>query len=287
MGKKVVCDWDDAYDLIADENAAYPFWGEGKFTGTTKNGLKIAHKLSEHPVDQMKKNLRRISAATMPSRQLAKDWDYYVKTVAIQNYLPEYYWRDVSLIRKKVQLIGWGGSLSHLTSFSHSGVQEALRKVLNKHNDWIFLLCGDDRILKQLPFKDRVAHQHYVTWMDWPKTLSLYDIGIAPIAQPYDARRSWLKVAEYIACGIPFIATKGAPYQDLFECDSGVFIDQGEMDAIDQKNVAEWTDALDNVMSNWSVFRNRATINRELWYKKLSAKENAGKILQKFEEIMD
>jgi hypothetical protein len=230
-GKKVLVDFDDAYDLIGKENAAYPFWGEGLVDITDANGRTFQRKLIPHPVEQFKSGLSQITGSITPSSQLCKDWGVYNRSFRIENYLDSNRYHAAKRKKRNSRKIsiGWGGSLSHLTSFSHSGVQKALQNVLSKYSNVELLIFGDERVVKQLPFKEKVRHIPYVMWRDWPKMLNLYDIGIAPLAGKYDARRSALKVKEYICMGIPFVATSGMPYLDIEEskkAKSGIFVNQ-------------------------------------------------------------
>lgn len=270
-GIKVICDWDDAYDLIADENSAYPFWGKGLMGQTLPSGVKIWERMPIHPVDQMKMYLPRVTAGCTPSKLMNRDWDDYTRMIHIPNYLPPYYW-DGKGIKKPTTVVGWGGSLSHLTSFRGSGVQDALKRVVKGKVK--LLVCGDKRVVDELPFKTNVVYQGYTTWMDWPRTLSLYDIGIAPLSGAYDARRSWLKVAEYIARGIPFVATRSAPYEEFFDCKSGIFVEQGSLDKNAQKNPSGWQNALTLMLDNLDEYKHLAAKERSRYRRMLSTEHN-------------
>jgi glycosyltransferase involved in cell wall biosynthesis len=288
-GKKVVVDWDDAYDLIGEENAAYPFWGRGEVEVTTGSGHKFKRILDEHPVDSFKNGLQHISGGTMPSRQLQKDWSRYASCYYIPNYLDSNRYKKASLIPKTTEkiTIGWGGSLSHLTSFSDSGVQDALGQLLSERDDVELLIVGDKRVVEQLPFKKSVRFIPYVMWHQWLSILALYNIGIAPLAGKYDARRSGLKVTEYIAMGIPFVATKSMPYEHLLECKSGRFIDQGGLDTLETPNPEDWYTSLAYIVDNYQEFPPIAKKEKSRYYKVYDAVENAQSILNVYMDILN
>jgi glycosyltransferase involved in cell wall biosynthesis len=175
--------------------------------------------------------------------------------------------------------VGWGGSLSHLTSFSHSGVEKALHKFLAQHGDWQFGLVGDSRLIKQLSLPDnQLWFRHYVMFFDWPRILSSFDIGLAPLAMPYDQRRSRLKVMEYIAMGIPFVATKSEVYRDFWDCKSGIFIDQGALTVCDKPNEKAWLTALNKIASNLDDYRTVALHEKQRYHEVYDSLSNAEKI---------
>jgi glycosyltransferase involved in cell wall biosynthesis len=279
-GKRVLVSFDDAYHLIGEENAAYKFWGDGVVEINT-NGYKYERPLSPHPVDQFTTNLSRISGGITPGKVLADDYSKYAPMIHLPNYLETH--RYDPFVTKPVKgnklTVGWGGSLSHLTSFSHSGVERAIHRFLAKNRNWQFGLVGDSRLIKQLALPDdQLWFRHYVMFFDWPRILSSFDIGLAPLAMPYDQRRSRLKVMEYIAMGIPFVATKSEVYRDFWDCKSGIFIDQGALTVCDKPNEKAWLTALDKIASNLDDYRTVALHERTRYHEVYDSLSNAEKI---------
>ena len=112
-------------------------------------------------------------------------------------------------------IIGWGGSASHYQSFSRS-VGEALQRVCQLRHNVKVMLCGSDKRLAaklKLP-EDQVIIQPWVPYQEWPEVLNQFDIGIAPLSGPYDERRSWIKILEYMVMRIPWVASDGPAYYD-------------------------------------------------------------------------
>jgi hypothetical protein len=113
--------------------------------------------------------------------------------------------------------IGWGGSLSHLQSFTGSGILTALKRVCRARPQVKVLIHGSDRqLFEQLPLppEQKVLHP-WVAYAEWPRRLVNFDIGLAPLHGAYDERRSWIKVLEYLVLKIPWIASDGPAYADL------------------------------------------------------------------------
>jgi glycosyltransferase involved in cell wall biosynthesis len=69
-----------------------------------------------------------------------------------------------------------------------------------------------------------------------PRRIAEWDIGIAPLADiPYNATRSDIKVKEYAACGVPWLASPFGPYSDLGEAQGGRLVhDDGWFEALDR-----------------------------------------------------
>ena len=68
---------------------------------------------------------------------------------------------------------------------------------------------------------------------------------------------------EYIALGIPFIATRSYVYEDFFDCDSGIFIAQGDLGLCDISNSNEWLDAIESICADYGSWEARAKLSRD------------------------
>jgi glycosyltransferase involved in cell wall biosynthesis len=213
QAKVVIADFDDAYDHMPATNAAYPFWGRGQLRQPDGSLTKM----DPHPLTQFKWGLRLAQAATTPSRKLCEDWNAYTATHYLPNYIDLEKYQSATYQPHDGVWIGWGGSLSHLQSFTGSGVLHALKKVCRARPQVKVLIHGNDRrIFEQLPIPaTQKALQPWVPYAQWPQHAAQFDIGLAPLHGPYDERRSWIKVLEYMVLGIPWIASDGPVYADL------------------------------------------------------------------------
>ena len=293
-GKAVVIDYDDDYFRINKSNAAFKFWGEGMVDITVNDGHKFQTPMNTHPVVQFIEGLKSCTAATMPSELLARDARAFTDSFFIPNYIE----KSLYPVRNKKELdpnkivIGWGGSLSHIESFEHSGVVPALKNILDSRNNVYLLIVGDERVvtkLKELGVRgDRIIYHPYVPYDRWYQTLQLYDIGIAPLAQEYDMRRSWIKVVEYMSMGIPFVATDTAPYQNQrirHHCRTGLFVKQG--DKASDSNEHEWERALLGAITNLKELKEKAQQDSDEHYFNFEIETNVESILKIYQEIVD
>lgn len=253
-GKCVIVDFDDAYHLIQEDNAAYEFWGNGQVDVTYKDGSRGKVTLDVHPVEQFKNGLGAINAITTPSHILGTEYDsiHY----RIPNYIPKSEYSNVNIPIMKGITIGWGGSLSHVLSFN-CGVMEALSQIMSERKNIFFHLVGDARVLDKFPqvLKERTRFTNYVPFYEWPKIIQTYNIGIAPLFNPYDQRRSDLKVKELIAAGVPFVATKSIAYRDLYDIKSGIFVEQGDDTSCHIPSPENWYNALSKVIDEYTAYR--------------------------------
>lgn len=254
-GKAVVLSGDDSYEKILDSNASAKFWKGGMVTITLGDGTTYDRPMDIHPIDQFRKGVSLCTASASPSELLCKDWSKYAPSFHIPNYINKdmYTFPTRKQFDRNRIVIGWGGSLSHTQSFENSGVMEALQHIMGRNKNIYLLIVGDKRVLDLLPLpKDRLLYLHYVKWNEWPILLnSWYDIGIAPLAGEYDMRRSWIKPLEYVAEGIPFVATHGYPYKQFFgkfDPAGGLFVDQGDLDKGNIANPDGWESALQTVI---------------------------------------
>jgi glycosyltransferase involved in cell wall biosynthesis len=293
QGKAVVIDFDDDYFRINRGNAAYKFWGNGMIDVVASDGVTFESQMEVHPLTQFIQGLKACTAATMPSELLALDTQRYANAFFIPNYLEKIIYPKIN--RKPFDwnkiVIGWGGSLSHIESFEHSGVADALRNILAKYLNVHLMIVGDQRVVNKLAEngipKERIIYRPYVPYDRWYETLLEYDIGIAPLAQEYDMRRSWIKAAEYMSLGIPFVATDTAPYQNTrirHSTRTGRFIYQGPLAS--DPNPGEWESALTAAILNLKELKAKAQEDAKRHYEEFDIMNNIDSVLDTYREII-
>lgn len=213
LGKPVVIDLDDAYQMLPVCNPAYPFWKEN------------SSNLETEPLTILEQGLAASNGLTAPNNLLLGDWKHVAKGYYIQNYARAEWWtglpsrHDLKLSRGLQDriVIGWGGSVSHYDSWWGSGLREAATNISRRYPQVVWMMCGNDiRLYNHLPVPVSSKFlQPGVLPSDWPRVVSTFDIGVAPLFGPYDQRRSWIKGMEYMLAGVPWVATTGEPYSEL------------------------------------------------------------------------
>lgn len=133
--------------------------------------------------------------------------------------------------RHKGIVIGWIAALEHYADAKRLPIADALREVVGAHPDVRVECIGVD-----LKLGERYDHHQDVAFRWLPDRIAGFDIGIAPLADiPFNHSRSDVKVKEYAASGIPWLASPVGPYAELGEAQGGRLApDDGWYDALDR-----------------------------------------------------
>lgn len=212
-GTPFILDVDDAYNLMPPSVISYPFW-KGK--QGIRDGKSV--NLSFDPIQDLQTNSKLVNAISAPSEILLNDWKEFNDTVLIRNYprISGYVTAYNDLVPPpNLVSIGWGGSMSHLDSFTNSNVLPAIRKIVERYKTVEVLIAGGD---KRIPAALKLPGAKLISWTNfetWPSILRSFTVGIAPLSGAYDKRRSWIKVLDYMLMGIPWVASRQGPYDDL------------------------------------------------------------------------
>lgn len=241
-GKIVLADLDDGYLQIEKTHPGWAFWNIG--LERAENGQVV--QLEHPPILELAEGLRRVQGLVSPNKLVLADWKEKVGVPGafLPNYpdLRDYQARRTrSLADDGTTWVAWGGSASHLTSFTDSGIFYALARVLASRPTTRFVFIGSDqRILDAVPLREgQKQHFNWRPFGEWPKLLVNFDIGLIPLAGEFDARRSFLKPMECSLLGVPWIASKSPAYEGLE--DYGVFVDN---------TPAAWADALTDLLTH-------------------------------------
>jgi glycosyltransferase involved in cell wall biosynthesis len=273
-GKTIIADFDDAYQLLQPSNPSYEYWINGRIPTNGDTSKMIT--LDPPPLTQFKWGLRLCHAATVPSRKLANDFRKYTDIHYLPNYIELDKYSKVTHEQQDGITIGWGGSLSHLESFTQSGVLKALQRVCKARKHVKVMICGaDQRIFNELPIPEgqKVLHP-WVSYNQWSNVLSNFDIGLAPLNGPYDERRSWIKVLEYLVMRIPWAASDNFAYRELSPFGHMV-----------QNNTKAWENAIFDLVDNLEEHKQLAAGEAYLFGISQSVDDNVEKIVQLYSEI--
>lgn len=157
--------------------------------------------------------------------------------------------------------IGWAGSDHHIGDVDVCS--RAVRDVLSRRSEVAFAFCGHPDLAREwrkalCPRDSQWIEVPPASFQEYPGRLTHFDIGIAPV-QPtrFGQCKSALKLLEYGAHGIPYVASFIDPYLRLHEesLEVGGFVAEGKKD---------WKDALDTLIEEAATedFQTR----RMRWY---------------------
>jgi hypothetical protein len=167
----------------------------------------------------------------------------------MENYLPR------KLKRRRTRhdglIVGWIAGIEHTEDAMALGLRETLERVLAEHPDVRVESVGVD-----LRLAERYVRHHTIHFNSLPDHMARYDIGLAPIVDiPFNAARSNIKVKEYAASEVPWLASPRGPYAGLGERNGGLLVDD---DA--------WGSALDALIRDKRARKNLAKAGRS-WAK--------------------
>ena len=135
----------------------------------------------------------------------------------VENYLPDVYAAERPS-RGEGILIGWTAAGEHAHDLKQLGIRATLERLLDAHPQVRVASAG---LQLGLP-PDRYTYTEVVQYQDLARFVGAFDIGIAPIADiPFNRAKSNVKLKEYAAMGVPWLASPIGPYADLGEKQGG------------------------------------------------------------------
>lgn len=256
MGIGVVWDNDDDITAIPRESPHY------RSIGGPANRAKV--------VRAVKSMVNAVDVVTTPSERLADQFRGAgaVDVRVLENYLPPDFAR-VSPRKHAGITIAWLAGLEHQLDYQRLRLKPVLEQLLQRHPDVRVLSIGLGLGLRQ----DRYEHRPLVEFLDLAEVLSHADIGIAPLADiPWNQARSNVKLKEYAAAGLPWLASPVAPYSGLGEKQGGQLVsDDG------------WLTALEDLIGD-SRRRKKLSKNASKWAKGQLIDKHAHLWLQAYED---
>jgi len=179
---------------------------------------RVAYELYSRPDirTNMIDNIRCASRVTCSTEPLAKILREYNSDVRVcPNGIPDWMLNcePPRLDNSKVT-IGWGGSPTHDRDFLEC--EDQLRQFLNRRNDIELHVIGTNYAEWMSLPRDKCR---FTPWLpsvpDFLRSID-YDIGIAPLSpHKFNKSKSYIKVLECAALGIPVIASDCYPYKNF------------------------------------------------------------------------
>lgn len=124
-------------------------------------------------------------------------------------------------------VLGWTGSLHHARD--GQALLKALPEVLERYGEAVFLMQCDKSVYQAWTRWLPVECNNQLRWVpplafDWhPRIYSLFDINLAPLeTTPFNLCKSDLRLIEGGAHGVPYVASKIAPYQEFHAWSGGI-----------------------------------------------------------------
>lgn len=214
-GAAVTWDNDDDYTNVPKEAPAYK--KAGGLGGRKMFGEQL-------------KMCRLADTVTVPTQTLAERYrqNELANVVVVENLLPK------SSLCKRARhsgiVIGWIAGYEHRADAVRLQITDVLRRVVAEHPD-VRVEC----IGVNLNLSERYRHDLLVPFSELTNRIRHFDIGIAPLADiPFNHARSDIKLKEYAAAGVPWLASPVGPYAGLGSDEGGRLVpDDGWYEALD------------------------------------------------------
>lgn len=114
--------------------------------------------------------------------------------------------------------IGWVAGMEHRGDLRELRLRRILEALLEQHPHVSLVGVGLELGVQS----DRYTHIEHVPFPQLPDTIARFDLALAPIADvSFNRVRSNIKVKEYAAAGIPWLASPIGPYRGLGEEQGG------------------------------------------------------------------
>ena len=198
--------WDDD-----DHLAAIP-------KGAHNHRLWTGYDAQRRQADQ-RRLLRLTDLATAPSAHLASHLHERgaAHAAVIPNFVPDAFLCGGRRSHPRVT-IGWSAGLEHQIDVDRLPIVPVLQRLLDERDDIGVLALGLGLPLRS----DRYAHIPSVPLEALTQQLAVLDVGIAPLADiEFNRARSDVKLKEYAAAGVPWLASPIGPYSEHGEQQGG------------------------------------------------------------------
>lgn len=201
-GVAVVFDNDDDVTRVPKTSPAYKEMTEARAV--------VAHELSA--------TLRQVDLVTTTCPELAGRLRRLGGDArVVENYVEPGFLRE-RRPRGDAVTIGWIAGMEHRTDLKELKLRRTLQQLLDTHPEVRLVSVGVDVGVRS----ERYAHRKFVEFNELPDAIAQFDLAIAPLANvSFNRVRSNVKVKEYAAAGVPWLASPIGPYKDLGEEQGG------------------------------------------------------------------
>jgi glycosyltransferase involved in cell wall biosynthesis len=171
--------------------------------------------------------MRRADVVTTPSPFLAEAYREAsgADVRVIENYLPPTFPMRRRARRGSPVTIGWIAGSEHQRDVERLRLRETFDRLLAEHRDVQVVNIGVSLGIRS----ERYHHIPYAPYEALPGCIAQFDVGVAPLADiPFNQGRSNVKLKEYAALGVPWLASSIGPYAGLGEEQGGRLVADGD-----------------------------------------------------------
>ncbi|HEX5146081.1 MAG TPA: glycosyltransferase, partial [Conexibacter sp.] len=177
--------------------------------------------------------VRMADVVTTPSELLAEQFRELgaVDVRVIENHLPQEF-QHVERTPHEGVVVACLAGLEHQVDYQRLGLNDVFAQLLAAHPDVRLLCIGIGPGFAT----DRCEHLPLVEFLQLVPTLARADVGVAPLTDiAWNRARSNIKLKEYTAAGLAWLASPVGPYRAMGERQGGRLVpDDGWLGALDQ-----------------------------------------------------
>lgn len=186
----------------------------------------------------MRAMARTADAVTTPSEALARlhAADSRRDVQILPNHLPPTFKRPERVMPHEGVHIGWVAMPHHTPSFEALGIRAAVERLMQRHAHLTVTGIGVDLEISSR----RYSHVRGIPYGALAGSLSYFDVVLAPLDDTaVNLARSDVKLKEYAAAGVPWLASPVGPYVGLGEQEGGRLVEDGD-----------WAGAIEDLMND-------------------------------------
>lgn len=211
--KKVIIDFDQAFNFLTANKPAYSFWYEG----IPLDGLDFedATIIDPTPIEQFKWGLALVDGATVPSARLVDDWSRFTTVYKVLDYINTHHYPTSDHTHGNEIWIG-PGSRVDCDCFEKSGLRAAMENICHVCPQVKLVLVGMEEISNTINVRPEQRREYSVhSFEDWVDVSLHLDVGLMPVSGEYDLRLSSYDLLEFMISKTPWIASEEMNFQNL------------------------------------------------------------------------
>lgn len=248
--------WDNDFDMTVPPR--------GHMVETALKGLR-----GQQAVASVRAMVKLADVVTAPTEEMAERHRAAGATDVrvYENLLPPTFTR-ARIAPPRGVTIGWAAMQEHQWDVEQLGLRDVLARVLERHLHVRLLGIGMDIGIRS----PRVETLPWQAYDDLPGLMSRCDIALAPLADvPFNTTRSNVKLKEYAALGVPWLASPVGDYAWMGEQEGGRLVADGD-----------WNDHIETLVRDPDA-RQRLSANGREWAAGEVVVEHVGALEELFE----
>lgn len=271
--KKVIVDFDQAFDHLSEGRFSYSFWHEGIPLDGLCDGNSV---VDPTPIEQFKWGLTLVDAATVPSVRLVDDWSRFTSVYKVLDYINTSHYPMPSLIHKNEIWIG-PGSRVDFDCLKNSGLLMAMENVCRTCSHVRLVLSGMDEFKGTINIDpEQLKVFSPCCFEDWVDVLLGLNIGLLPIYGGYDLRLGSYDLLEFMISKIPWVASGELAFHNFSQY--GLWV---------PNTSAAWEKAILSIVEHLDIHQKKAARDPFLFALTQDVSVNVARILKVYDSILN